>query len=239
MIMPLVSVIIPTVEGDRSFYACLNSVRNQYYKNIEIIVVKEGLERSAQRNIGIKKAKGEYLLILDSDMIIDYYCIWECLKKNELGYSPVYLKERITDTGWFSRLRNWERQFYTGTCIDVVRFVRSKDCPLFDEEQHGTEDSDWDRRIMGYRVISECYYEHRDNTGIIKYFKKKAYYAKSLKRFKERNPNDKILDFKWRCFGVFIEDGKWKTFLSRPHMALGVLLIIFLRGLIYLCQKRS
>ena len=59
-----------------------------------------------------------------------------------------------------------------------------------------------------------------------------------MKKFIEKNPDDKILDFKWRCFGVFIEKGKWKKFFKNPIMAIGVLAIIFIRGLIYLWKKR-
>jgi hypothetical protein len=72
---------------------------------------------------------------------------------------------------------------------------------------------------------------------MLKWFSKKAYYAKSMKRFIERNPNDKILDWRWRCIGVFLEQGKWKRFLSRPDLAIAVLFIILIRGMIYLWIK--
>ena len=36
---PLVSVIIPTYNSSRTLEKCLESIKNQTYKNIEIIVV--------------------------------------------------------------------------------------------------------------------------------------------------------------------------------------------------------
>jgi glycosyltransferase involved in cell wall biosynthesis len=65
----LVSVIIPTVKGDPVVSRCIQAVKNQSYTNTEIVLVCEGYERSRQRNIGIDRAKGRYLLILDSDML--------------------------------------------------------------------------------------------------------------------------------------------------------------------------
>ena len=57
----MVSVIIPIRKGE-NVSEVINSLKLSCYKDIEIIVVDEGLERSAQRNIGIKRAKGEYLI---------------------------------------------------------------------------------------------------------------------------------------------------------------------------------
>ncbi len=230
----MVSVIIPTHKG-RDLKKVTEAIRNSLYSDYEIIIVNEGKERAAHRNIGIDRAKGKYLLFLDSDMIITPFLLIDCLSKIN-KCNGVYLREQIITKGLFAKIRNWERQFYTGTPIDVVRFVR-KPCPRFDEEQRGTEDSDWERLIDEPKLVSDCIYYHDEDVNFWSYFKKKAYYAKSLQRFSERNPNDKILDWKWRCFGVFFENGKWKQFLRKPHFALAVMVIIFIRGVIYLWQK--
>ena len=84
---PLVSVIIPTKNSSKSFAHCLNSIKNQTYNNIEIIVVDNSSqddtveiarqftnlifsynpERSSQINYGVTKSSGKYIYRVDSD----------------------------------------------------------------------------------------------------------------------------------------------------------------------------
>ena len=89
----LISIIIPVYNAEKYLSRCLDSVVNQTYKKLEIIVVDDGstdnsrkiLEKykkrdnrivllykdnggqSSARNIGLKRAKGEYIGFVDSD----------------------------------------------------------------------------------------------------------------------------------------------------------------------------
>ncbi|MDY6866123.1 MAG: glycosyltransferase [Halobacteriota archaeon] len=85
---PLVSIIIPTLNSEGTVDACLESIKNQSYGNVEVVVVdgfsgdgtgkiaerydakviESDAKRSRARNIGVKEAKGEFILSLDSDM---------------------------------------------------------------------------------------------------------------------------------------------------------------------------
>ena len=228
----LVSIIIPIRKGE-NISKLIASIYGSTYSMVEVIIVDEGKERSEQRNIGINRTKGEFLLFADSDWILTKWLIRECVDLMILCDS-IYIPEEIITKGWFAKLRNWERQFYTGTAIDCVRFVRAKDCPRFNEELNGPEDADFDRRIKGKRAISRNVYHHKDGVGLLTYFKKKAYYSKSMKLYEQLHPGDRVLNPIYRCFWVFLENGKWKRFFRNPVMAIGVILIVFIRGIIYL-----
>lgn len=238
LIKGMISIVIPIVRNDIHIKECVEHIKMSSYRNYEIIIVDKGLERSAQRNIGIGAAKGEFILILDSDMMVTPFLLADCIKKIK-DCVALYIPERIVTKGFFGTLRDWERQFYTGTDVDVVRFIRADSCPLFDEDLHGVEDSDWERRINGKRGMAAYPQHHHDKVGVIKYLKKKAYYAQCLGKYKEKNPNDRLLTFKYRCVQVYIENGKWKRLLYRPHYAFLLGLLLFARGVIYLCAKKS
>lgn len=89
--MPKFSIVIPVYNVEKYIKRCLDSVMNQTYKDFEVIVVNDGstdksmkfvkdydvkiinsehVEVSEARNLGAKKATGEYLIFLDSD---DYW----------------------------------------------------------------------------------------------------------------------------------------------------------------------
>jgi len=226
-----VSVVIPN--NGRDISATRQVIGRM--ADVELIEIDLGRERSIQRNIGISQAKGKYIFILDSDQVPTRYLIEECvaIMDDNPRCVGVYIPEIIIGDDWFSKLRNFERQFYTGTCIDCVRFVRADNCPAFDELQNGTEDSDFDLRIRGQKLVSSNPLYHFDNIEIGEYFRKKNYYAKSLRRFSERNPNAKILNFWYRCVQVYIENGKWKKLLRHPIAALMLVGLLIIRGIIY------
>ncbi len=101
---PLVSIIVPIYNSMQWLAECIESIRGQTYKEIEIILVDDGSTDfsgvicdayaemdsrivvihqenkmlSAARNAGMKIAKGKYLMFADSDdYVADNWC--ECL----------------------------------------------------------------------------------------------------------------------------------------------------------------
>lgn len=232
----LVSIVVPT-HGGRDLTKLKESIENSLYKNYELIIVDRNQERSVQRNYGIDQAKGEFLLWLDSDQSISPMLLNECVSMMKGGYDALYIPEIIRATSFFGKVRAFERTFYTGTPIDCVRFLRIQECPRFDETLHGPEDSDFDRQVKGKRGVTKSVLYHHDDIGIIEYFRKKDYYAKSLKVYSIKNPSDTCLNPYYRCFGVFIESGKWREIIKHPILFICIMGIIFFRGIIYLIRR--
>lgn len=106
---PLLSIIIPVYNEEKHLSSCLSSLKQQSYKNKEIIVVDDGsTDKSREiatkhdvrlyiqkhqgpgsaRNLGAKRARGEILVFLDGDMEFE---------KNYLKYLtyPIFQKKAI------------------------------------------------------------------------------------------------------------------------------------------------
>lgn len=222
-----VSVICPNHGRD------LTLLRASVPSWVEFIEVNLGLERSEQRNIGIEKSTGAILFIVDSDQVLSPELIKECIYLLSIGFSSVYIPEIIVAKSFFGKVRNFERSFYTGTEIDVPRAVLRSACPKFDQTLHGPEDSDWGHRIPGLRATSKNPLYHHDDISLREYFRKKNYYAASLRRYREKWKKCKCLNFRYRVIEVFTEKGKWKKLVRSPILSICMFLIIIARGFIY------
>ncbi|TFT47977.1 glycosyltransferase family 2 protein, partial [Proteus mirabilis] len=107
--LPLVSVIIPAYNAKKYLERAVNSVLNQSYKNVEVIIINDGSSDdtlsiikklsvlhkeiiffshenqgiSKTRNKGIELAKGEYICFLDSDDTYEPNFLMMLLKETE------------------------------------------------------------------------------------------------------------------------------------------------------------
>ncbi|TAH69975.1 MAG: glycosyltransferase family 2 protein [Anaerolineaceae bacterium] len=121
MTVEMVSIIIPAYNVEKYLEECLESVINQTYKNIEIILINDGSTDStgkicekwtkrdsrikyiskqneglsATRNMGLYNAKGKYVFFLDSDDWIALYAIEELLKLAEAKQADVVAADYI------------------------------------------------------------------------------------------------------------------------------------------------
>ena len=233
----LVSVIVPN--HGRDLTELIESVNRSTYKNVEIVVVDEGKERSVQRNLGIARAKGYHFLILDSDQSVSPNLIAECVVRIRNGYSCCYIPEIIIAKSFFGKIRAFERTFYVATAVDVPRFVVRTHCQDFDESMTGPEDADWSRRIMGARTTTKSVLYHHDDISFIEYCKKKAYYTKSMENYIKKHPTDDCINIWYRCVTVFVENGKWRKLLKHPILSIGILFILITRGIIFYGNRTS
>ncbi|MBR3897728.1 MAG: glycosyltransferase [Bacilli bacterium] len=120
--MPLISVIVPIYNSEKYLDKCLDSISNQSYKNLEIILINDGstdssldickkwkkkdkrivlIDRenkgvSESRNEGLEIAKGDYISFVDSDDYLDKDC-FKTLMKNNKDYDIIVFNYYITN----------------------------------------------------------------------------------------------------------------------------------------------
>lgn len=113
--MKKISIFVPVYNVEKYVEKCIQSLINQSYKNIEIILVDDGSNDrsnkiideyakvdsriltihqknkgvSAARNAGLKVATGEYVGFVDPDDYVDYQMYETMLKKIELNMSDL------------------------------------------------------------------------------------------------------------------------------------------------------
>jgi glycosyltransferase involved in cell wall biosynthesis len=209
----LVSVIVTTKNSEQFLDACLSSIKNQSYKNIELIVVdnnstdatkeiakkntkqifNKGPERSAQRNFGAKKAKGNFLLFIDSDMELSTRVVEECVKVARELLGGIIIPEESFGKGFWAKCKALERSYYEGTDVEAARFYPKRifnEFKGFDENLTGPEDWDLSRRISDSYKIKRIKVKIRHNEGnlqLIYILKKKYYYAKTFANYMNKH----------------------------------------------------
>ncbi len=172
---PLVSVLIPTYNSSVTIKECIKSIKAQTYDNIEIIVIdnfssdgtktiaetlnvkslSKGPERSAQMNYGVCKARGTYILRVDSDMILDRDLIKKCLELCHSGSKafvvPVFPHPNGPNNFWVT-CRLLEQKMLLDDMINVAPRFIDRDTFLsvggYDETIVAWEDYDLHNRLL-------------------------------------------------------------------------------------------
>ena len=144
---PLVSVIIPTKNSERTIRACLESVRGQTYRNFEIVVVDNfsrdstvpiakgyadivllaGPERTTQVKKGAAKSKGAFIYKIDSDFVLEPLVLEKAVRValDQKAVAVVIPNLSYPNISFWSQVRFFERLSYVGsTQIEAARFIR-------------------------------------------------------------------------------------------------------------------
>jgi glycosyltransferase involved in cell wall biosynthesis len=151
---PLVSINIATYNSEKTLKNCLDSVKNQTYKNLEIIIMDSyskdktldiaksygakivfASTLAQARQVGAYASRGDYILLLDSDQILDKNVIDMCANACQKdGYDGVTLFERslITKNTFVERVISYDKDIFHSLHDDdpiygtaIPRFFRS------------------------------------------------------------------------------------------------------------------
>jgi glycosyltransferase involved in cell wall biosynthesis len=213
---PLVSVIVPTKNSAATLERCLVSVRRQTYQPIELIIVDNyssdetqniseryadkfllhGPERSAQRNLGVGQCRGEFVVMIDSDMELQDNVIASCVNKitstdNLVG---ITIPEESFGQGFWANCKRLERSFYQGVdWMEAARFFKTSSFLLvggYAEEMVSGEDWDLSQRIEKEGEIShinDFIFHNEGKMSLWQTIKKKFYYAVKFCVYADRN----------------------------------------------------
>lgn len=219
---PLISVIIPTKNSSLFIEACLFSIRDQSYQNIELIVVdnysndetraiadkynvrffSKGPERSSQRNYGVRKSKGDFIIIIDSDMQLSKDVVADCVKvfMGNSRVSSIVIPEQSFGTGFWSKCKAFERSFYQGVeWMEAARAFRKEkfwEAGGYDQSMVSGEDWYLSQKVQEFGVlgrIQSIIYHNEGLLRLVPLLRKKFYYATSLSAYSKLSSNKQFV----------------------------------------------
>lgn len=188
--MNRVSIIIPAYNSEKTLKNCLSSILNQTYKNFEVIVVDNNSSdstkviinefklknknvkyifekrrgRGASRNAGIKEAKGDLILMIDSDCIAPRNWIEEMITPLLKGEKVVMGFEKdLVNNYWTRNIQKANFRFYQSnfdgkyiSLLDTKNFAIKAGLMkklMFDSELENCEDLDFYIRVSKFSKI--------------------------------------------------------------------------------------
>jgi glycosyltransferase involved in cell wall biosynthesis len=243
-----VSAVVTTRNSADTLGDCLESIRAQTYDDVELVVVDNqstdvtreiadrfadvvldaGPERSAQRNHGVEASSGEYVLIVDSDMILLPRVVAQCvaLAVSEQAVAIV-VPERSIGDGFLARAKALERSCYLGdAAIEAARFFAREAFDRYggyDERLTGPEDWDLPARMRARERsarVEEMILHQEGNLRLRPLLRKKFYYGKSAYRYAQRHPElarKQLTPFR----GAFVRN--WRLLARRPVLSAAML----------------
>ena len=214
---PLVSVVVPTKNSAETLAACLESLKRQSYKNLEIILVdnysvdwtkqlaekygarvySKGPERSAQVNYGVRVSAGKYVYRIDADFVVQPDVMREAVESCEKGGCDAVEVHNTSDAtvSLWAQVRKLERDNYASGELNVAARFWRRDVFLsvggFDEKLVAAEDYDLHDRLVraGFKIgrIRSCEIHLGEPKTLYEVFRKHYYYGRSLREYIGKN----------------------------------------------------
>ncbi len=245
---PQISVIIPTKNSEATIGKCLRSIEDQTYLNIDAIVVDDfsrdktrriaekygaktiliKAKRSKARNVGADKAKGDFVLFIDSDMELEPAVVAECFEEIKQGYDAAIVPEISVGEGFWTRCKALEKICYVGeNLIEAARFFKKgvfKSVGGYDSQLEAGEDWDLNQRIRKaeYRIgrIDAFIRHYEGRLSLRETMSKKYHYGKTIKRYQVKHSKEAKQQLTL-IRAAFLKN--WRELAKDPFHALGML----------------
>jgi glycosyltransferase involved in cell wall biosynthesis len=245
--------VIPTFNSSFVLEACLNSLRLQTYPNKETVIVDNystdssveiakrygtrifqvNALRSAARNYGAAKARGDFILFVDADMELTPKTIEEIvLRALSDNADAIMIPEIRVGEGFWAKCRALERLTYIGDpLIESARFFRREVLEKvdgFDEALEAGEDWDLHARVeeAGYKItgVKALIRHHEGHLTLRQMILKRYYYGKTILNYIKKNPNRARIQY----LPVRLNYVKnWRVLASHPLYSVGMLFMKF------------
>lgn len=201
----LVSIIIPVYNVEKYLHKCLESVTNQTYKNIEIIIVNDGSTDSSKnicekfqksdrrirlinksneglslaRKAGFVEAKGEYVLFIDSDDFINKEYIENMFLNKEDNADIIISKIVYSYNSYEDEIKTTlcDKKNYTSKDI-LIKMLLNKEVKDFAWGKLFKKDLIKEEYFTNSRVFEDIEFTHRVvlNAKTIAYSNNSIYY---------------------------------------------------------------
>ena len=250
---PMVSVVIPVKDSIRTIEACLRSIRAQTWEPLELVVIdnfstdgtwevvqrfahhaeQAGPERSAQRNLGIERAQGSWVLWIDADMELPPTIVERAVRAAlDEGADGVFVPEITVGDGYWTACRALERS----CCVEEIlvqspRLVRRdylRRTGGFLESLSGTEDAELRSRMIhdGCQLawIPDLIVHDEGHMSLRFIWSKRYYYGRGLKQYRMQHPGA-LSEQAGSAVGAYRRH--WRRLAAKPSVAAGV---VFMRA---------
>jgi len=253
---PIVSIIIPTFNSAGTIAICLESIMNQDYEEIEVVVVdnnsadetteiasERGAKvvlfeggRSSARNHGTRLSKGDFFLQIDSDMELTSKVVSECVGECRENVDAVIIPEISVGEGYFSRCRAMQKRIFVNQeGYESARFMKRiafEEINGYDEELEAGEDFDLQFRLknMQFRIsrVNAFILHHDGRLTLKKVIAKNRYYARSANTYAIRN----IEDISKQPLAIQVYVRNWRCLLRNFELLPGICLLLTLEFLL-------
>lgn len=170
----MISIIIPIYNHIKEIEKCVDSIKAQTYKDIEVIFIEDGSTDAtedeyreliaklhvpnskflfhrenkrapAARNTGFRESKGEYLLFCDADSILKYNTLEIMLNTLKDNPSASYAYSSFLWGHKLFKVGEWsEEKLKSGPCIHTMALIRREDYPKDGWDESILKLQDWD-----------------------------------------------------------------------------------------------